>query len=109
MFFIVQEPALFKEASQDPLWVAAMQHEIDALEGNYIWDLVTLSAGHKIIGAKWVYKINYTTNSEIYKYKSRLVAKGYTQREGLDFYETFFPLAKIVTVKTMVYATASRN
>nr|XP_009792311.1 PREDICTED: uncharacterized protein LOC104239381 [Nicotiana sylvestris] len=103
------EPKSFKEASQDPNWILAMQQEIDALEGNKTWVLVSLPKGNQTIGSKWIYKIKYKANGEIDKYKARLVAKGYTQREGLDYHETFSPVAKMVTVRTIISVTASKN
>lgn len=102
----VKEPTSFAKAILDPNWVIAMQKELDALEANNTWILVPLPPGKKTIGCRWVYRIKYLPNGEIDRYKARLVAKGYTQELGVDFHDTFAPVAKGVSVKT-VFAIAS--
>ncbi|XP_075076737.1 uncharacterized protein LOC142163361 [Nicotiana tabacum] len=108
MFSAAIEPKSFKEACQDPNWVEAMSQEINALEDNATWSIVDLSAGKRAIGSKWVFNIKYKVNGEIERYKARLVVKGYTQQEGLDYHETFSPVAKMVTVRTIISIAASR-
>lgn len=106
---MLTKPRSFKEASKDHNWIQANHHEIDALEGNKTWELVPLPVGKGSIGSKWVYKIKYKVNGEIHKYKTRLVAKGYTQREGLDYHKTFSPVAKMVRVRTIISVVTSKN
>ncbi|KAH0765374.1 hypothetical protein KY285_001245 [Solanum tuberosum] len=95
------EPQSFQEASQDKLWMDAMQQEILALEDNDTWAIVDIPPGEKAIGSKWVYKIKYKSNGEVERYKVRLVAKGYTQKEDLNYHDTFSPVAKMVTIRTI--------
>lgn len=78
-----------------------MQAEIAALEANQTWTLTPLPLGKKSIGCKWVYKIKYKPDSSVERYKARLVAKGYNQTEGLDYRETFAPVAKLVTMRVL--------
>lgn len=66
-----------------------MQHEVDTFEQNHIWELVALPKEKQTVGSKWVYKAKYKINGKVDKYKVMLVAKGYTQQEGLDYHETF--------------------
>ncbi|XP_059315208.1 retrovirus-related Pol polyprotein from transposon RE1 isoform X2 [Lycium ferocissimum] len=103
------EPTSFKAASQDPMWVAAMQQEIAALEDNHTWSLVDLPPGKKPIGCRWIYKIKYKSNGEVERFKARLVAKGYSQKEGLDYGETFSPVAKMVTVRSVIALAAAKH
>ncbi|CAH9145017.1 unnamed protein product [Cuscuta epithymum] len=103
------EPKYFSQAVQDPIWREAMQKEITALEENQTWILVNLPAGKRIVDSKWVYKIKYKPNGEVERYKARLVARGFTQVEGVDFHETFAPVAKLVTVRCMLAVAAKRN
>lgn len=86
-----------------------MQEEIASLEKNHTWGLVSLPKGKKSIGCKWVFKIKYKTDGSVDKFKARLVAKGYSHQEGLDFQETFSPMAKMVTVRTMISMAAAKN
>ncbi|KAJ0772240.1 putative RNA-directed DNA polymerase [Helianthus annuus] len=102
------EPSSYNEAAKDPMWVEAMNKEMEALFRNNTWTLVDLPPGRKPIGCKWVYKVKYKSSGEIERFKARLVAKGFNQREGLDFGETFSPVVKMVTVRCII-ALAVQN
>ena len=75
-----------------------MTDELCALESNNTWEVVELPPGKQAIVSKWVFKIKHKADGTIDKYKARLVDKGYTQKEGLDYHETFSPVAKMITV-----------
>ena len=83
-----------------------MAVEISALEANHTWTLTTLPPHKKTIGCKWVYKVKYKSNGTVERYKGRLVAKGFTQKEGLDYIETFSLVAKLVTIKCLLAVAA---
>ncbi|KAL2239868.1 UNVERIFIED_CONTAM: Retrovirus-related Pol polyprotein from transposon RE1 [Sesamum indicum] len=105
----LQEPRSYEEASQYPEWRAAMNEEIQALEKNQTWKLTPLPPGKRAIGNKWVYKVKLRADGSIERYKARLVAKGYNQVEGVDYIESFSPVAKAVTVRLFLTLAAAKG
>ena len=101
------EPHTYREASTDPLWQIAMKEELDALSKNYTWDLVTLPPGKSVVGCKWIYKIKTHSDGSIERYKTRLVAKGFTQEYEIDYEEIFAPVARISSVRALLAVTAA--
>ncbi|CAI7846677.1 unnamed protein product [Closterium sp. NIES-54] len=91
------EPATLKEAldsSDAEEWKKAMESELKSIEENGTWELVELPEGRKAITSKWLFKIKSDANGNIERYKSRLVAKGYQQKEKVDYKEMFAPVVK---------------
>ena len=70
-----------------------MKDETKSMENNDIWDLIELPKGSKPIGCKWIFKIKRDSNGNVERYKPRLVAKGFTQKEGIDYKETLSPIS----------------
>jgi hypothetical protein len=103
------EPQSYKEASADPHWQQAMQEELHALEKTHTWDLVDPPSDKTLVGCKWVYKIKTLSDGSIERYKARLVAKGFTQEYGIDYEETFAPVARITSVRTLLAIAATRQ
>ncbi|KAE8720906.1 tir-nbs resistance protein [Hibiscus syriacus] len=103
------EPETFEEASQSSEWMTAMKEEIDALQQNKTWDLVPKIKDVKPISCKWVYKIKRHPDGSIERYKARLVARGFSQQYGLDYDETFSPVAKLTTVRVLLALAANKD
>lgn len=97
-----KEPVYYYQACQSKEWVDAMNAELKALEDNQTWELMALPPGKKAIGCKWVYKIKRNPDGSIERYKARLVAKGFNQVEGVDYFDSFSPVAKLVTVRMLI-------
>ncbi|WVZ07545.1 hypothetical protein V8G54_020891 [Vigna mungo] len=87
----------------------AMNYELYALERNHTWTLVNLPAGKKPISCRWVYRIKHKADGSIDRYKTCLVARGFTQTEGLDYYETFSHVVKITTVRLVLALVAMKK
>ena len=90
----LHEPSSYKEVVISPHWVKAMQAKIDALKANNTWYEVSLPPGKKAISSKWVYKVKLKTDGSLERYKARLVIKGNTQKQGIDYTELFPLLLK---------------
>ena len=100
------EPSTFKEATKNFNWCDAMNCEYDSIMQNHTWDLVDLSSGKNVVGVKWIYKIKHKSNGSLDKYTARLVAKGYSQGEGIDYEETFAPTTRMTTIRLVVALVA---
>ena len=85
----IVEPSYYYLVVSYPKWPEAMAVEIAALEANNTWTLTPIPSNKKPIGYKWVYRVKYKIDGSMEQYKVKLVAKGFTQKERVDFNETF--------------------
>ncbi|CAA7046908.1 unnamed protein product [Microthlaspi erraticum] len=103
------ESTTFKQAMTSPHFRHAMNEELEAMEVNRTWTIESLPPGKNVVGCKWVYTIKYKADGTIERYKARLVTKGFTQQEGVDFTETFSPVAKLTSVKLLLALAAIKG
>ena len=102
-------PSCYKQAMEHECWQIAMQAELQALEENHTWDIVVCPPTVKPIGSKWVFSVKLRSNGSLDRYKARLVDLGNKQEYGVDYEETFSPIAKMTTVRTILAIAASQS
>lgn len=108
---VTQDPLRlkFQDAIIDPAWHKAMQEEMRSIQHNNTWRLEDLPTGVQPITCKWVYRTKPGTKTSPPIHKARLVARGFQQQHGLDYDETFAPVIKWVTIRTVVALAASKR
>jgi hypothetical protein len=102
-------PRSYRAALVNPHWRAAMEQEYAALVGNNTWDLVPRPPHSNVVTGKWIFKHKFNADGSLEQYKARWVLRGFTQRPGIDFSETFSPVVKPATVRTVLSLALSRG
>lgn len=103
------DPMTVQQAMDSPdskLWRSAMEDEFNSLQENNTWDLVDLPKGRKAIGVKWVLKTKRDTTGNVIRHKARLVVKGFSQRKGIDYDETFSPVVRQSSIRYLMSLAA---
>lgn len=106
------EPQTYQEAIESPdskKWKHAMQEEYDSLQQNHTWELVDKPHDQKVIDNKWVFKIKNNPDDSIERYKARLVARGFNQQHGIDYEETFSPVVRYDSIRTLFAIAAAKK
>ncbi|WKA11938.1 hypothetical protein VitviT2T_029385 [Vitis vinifera] len=103
----IQVPQNIQEAFKYPKWKATVDEEVRALEKNGTWEITDLPRCKKPVGCKWIFTVKYKADGNVDRYKARLVAKGFTQSYGIDYQETFAPVAKLNTVRVLLSLAAN--
>ncbi|KAH9728331.1 Integrase catalytic domain-containing protein [Citrus sinensis] len=92
----------FADAKNDESWIMAMQEELNQFERNNVWELVPNPEHQSIIGTKWVFRNKMDESGVVVRNKARLVAQGYNKEEGIDFDETFAPVARLESIRMLL-------
>ncbi|GJY00600.1 retrovirus-related pol polyprotein from transposon TNT 1-94 [Tanacetum coccineum] len=103
------EPKNIKEAIADSAWIEAMQEELNQFDTLQVWEIVDKPFGKTIIRLKWLLKNKKDEDQTVIRNKSRLVAKGYAQEEGIDFEESFAPVARLEAVQIFIAYAAHKS
>ncbi|GKC37236.1 zinc finger, CCHC-type containing protein [Tanacetum coccineum] len=111
-FNVEDDPKTFDEAmkSQDvAFWKEAINDEMDSIMGNNTWVLADLPPGCKPLGCKWIFKRKLKVDGTIEKFKARLVIQGFKQKSGIDYFDTYAPVARISTIRLLIAMASIHN
>ena len=103
---IATEPSSFEEVVQQPVWVDAMVEEYDSMMRNSVWDVVPRLGDKSVVTSRWLYKVKQAANGSIEKHKVRFVARGFSQVEGIDYNETFAPVTRYSSIRSILPVSA---
>ena len=106
---VESDPHTYEYASHDPIWKKSIKEEFSSLQKNNTWELVDLPPGRKLVPCKWVLKTKFAADGSPLKYKEILVANGYSQVHGIDYNETFAPVATMDCIRLALAIIASKQ
>ena len=97
-----KEPTCFEEAIKHKEWVDAMVKEYQSIIKNDVWEIVPRLKDKSVVSSKWIFKKKHSSDGSIKKYKARFVARGFSQKEGIDYEETFAPVGRYTSIRTFL-------
>jgi hypothetical protein len=100
------EPTISEDAAKQQVWKDAMLEEFQSIMKNDVWDVVPRPEGKSVVTFKWLSKIKHAADGSIEKYKARFVAHGFSQKGGIDYDETFAPIARYTSFRTIISLTS---
>jgi hypothetical protein len=103
---VEEEPTCFEEAMKKKEWLDAMNEEYQSIIKNDVWDVVPRPKDKLVVSSKWIFKTKHSADGSIEKYKARFVARGFSQKEGIDYEETFAPVARYTSNRTILALAA---
>jgi hypothetical protein len=102
-----EEPTTFEEAVQKEQWKEAMTEEHQSIIKNEVWEIIPRPKEKSVVTSKWVYKIKHATDGSVDKYKARFAARGFSQKEGEYYDETFSLVAIYTSIRAIISLVAS--
>ena len=105
-FSPIYDPLTFEEAIEEELWAQAMDEEMECIEKNQTWELVDVPKEKYLIRVKYIYKTKKDDDGNVQKHKERMVTRGFAQKPGIDFNETFAHVARMDIVRTVLAIVA---
>jgi hypothetical protein len=100
------EPSTFEEATSRQVWKDAIMEEYNSIMKNDVWEVVPRPKGKSMVTFRWLYKVKYVADGRIEKYKAHFVARGFSQVEGVDYDETFVPVARYTLIRAVISIVA---
>ena len=104
-----EEPSTYAEAACEEVWNRAMKEEMEAIDRNQTWEVVAPPPNCRPIGLKWLFKLKKSAKREILRHKARLVVKGYSQPQGIDFDEVFAPVVRFKSIRVLISIAAQEG
>ena len=99
---IVIEPSSFEEVVQFPTWVDGMVEEYDSIIRKNAWEIIPRPEGKSVLGSRWIYKVKQVSDGSVEKHKARFVARGFSQVEGIDYDESFAPITRYSSIRSIL-------
>ena len=96
------DPSYYEEATSHPVWRDVMMEEYQSIIWNDVWDIVSRPEGKFVLTSKWIYKIKHIVDGSFERHKTRFVARGFSQVEGIDYEETFSPVARYTYIQMII-------
>ena len=109
LFSQIDDPLTFEEAVEEEVWAQAMDEEREFIEKKQTWELVDVPKDKDVVSVKWIYKTKQDVDGNVQKHKSIMVESGFTQQPDIDFNETFTPVARMDTIRTILAIVAQRK
>ena len=109
LLFLKLNQKVLKDAENDEFWILAIREELNQFERNKVWKLVPRPSNISIIGTKWVFRNKIDENGNIIRNKARLVAQDYCQEEGINYEETFAPIARLEAIRMLLAFASYKN
>jgi hypothetical protein len=98
---IVTNPYSFQEVVKEPTWVDSMVEEYDSVVKNNAWEIVPRSVEKSVVGLRWIYKVKQDADGSVEKYKAIFVDQGFSQIERIDYDDTFAPVARYSSIRSI--------
>jgi hypothetical protein len=92
-----EKPSSYEEAIENQVWKDTMAKEYQSIMHNDVWDVVPIPKEKSVVSSKWIYEMKHAVDGSIEKYKARFVARGFSQKEGINYEETFAPCCRPYT------------
>jgi hypothetical protein len=101
------DPSCHGEETSQQVWQDAMTEEYQSIMKNDVWDIVLRPEGKSVVTSKWIYNIKHVADGSVEKYKVIFLARGFSQVEGIDYAETFDPIARYTSIRMIISLVAS--
>ena len=100
------EPSSYEEAAEQQVWKVFMIEEYHSILKNDVWDIVPRPERNSVVTSRWIYKIKHDAHGSMDKFKAIFVTRGFSQKEGIDYEETFAPVARYTTIRSIISLTS---